>query len=43
MSTIFSPLPTAAAVRPASAGPSDVRLATCGAVVCVTDSDDGLP
>ena len=31
MSTIFAPLPSAAAVRPASADPADVRLATCGA------------
>ena len=44
MSTTFAPLPSAAAVRPASADPVDVRLAACcGAVVCVADSDDGLP
>ena len=42
MSTIFSPLPSAAAVRPASAYPVDVRLATCGDVSCVADSGDGL-
>ena len=43
MSTTFAPLPSAAAVRPASADPVDVRLAACGYIVCVTDSDDGLP
>ena len=43
MSITFPPLPSAAAVRPASADPVDVRLAACGAVVCVTDSGDGLP
>ena len=43
MSTTFSPLPSAAAVRPASADPADVRHAACGAVVCVTDSGDGMP
>ena len=42
MSTTFSPLLSAAAVRPATADPVDVRLAACGAVVCVADSDDGL-
>ena len=41
MSKIFAPLPSAAAVRPASVDPADPRLAACGAVVCVTDSDDG--
>ena len=43
MSTTFAPLPSAAAVRPASADPVDVCLATCGTVVCVADSGDGLP
>ena len=43
MSITFSPLPSTAAVRPASADPADVRLAACGAVVCVADSGDGLP
>ena len=43
MSTIFAPLPSAAAVRPALADPVDVRLAACGAVLCVADSGDGLP
>ena len=43
MSTIFAPLPPAAAARPASADPVDVCLAACGDVVCVTDSGDGLP
>ena len=33
MSTTFAPLPSAAAVRPASADPADVRLAACSAVV----------
>ena len=43
MSTTFAPLPSDAAVRPTSADPVDVRLAVCGAVVCVVDSGDGLP
>ena len=43
MNTTFAPLPSAAAVRPASADPVDVRVAACGAVVCVADSGDGLP
>ena len=43
MSTIFNPLPFAAAARPASADPADVRLSACGAVVCITDSGDRLP
>ena len=43
MSTTFAPLPSAVAVRPASADPVDVRYAACGAVVCVADSGDGLP
>ena len=43
MSTTFPPLPSAAVIRPASADPVDVRLAACGAVVCVADSGDGLP
>ena len=43
MSTTFAPLPPAAAIRPASADPVDVRLAAYGAVVCVDDSGDGLP
>ena len=42
MSITFAPLPSAAAVRPASADPIDVRLAACGAIVCVVDSGDGL-
>ena len=41
MSTTFAPLPSAAAVRPASADPVDVRLTDCGDVVCVADSGDG--
>ena len=43
VSTTFAPFPSAAAVRPASAHPVDVRLAACGDVVCVADSGDGLP
>ena len=43
MSTIFAPLPSAAAVRAVSADPIDVRLAACSAVVCVADSGDELP
>ena len=43
MNTTFAPLPSAAAVRPASADPVDVRLAACGAVVCVADSGEGGP
>ena len=44
MSTAFAPLPSAAAVRPASADdPADVRLAACGTDVCVADSGDELP
>ena len=43
MSTIFSPLASAAAARPASADSVDVRLAACGAVICVAVSGDGLP
>ena len=43
MSTTFPPLPSAAAVRPASADPVDVHFAACGAVVCVAGSGDGLP
>ena len=43
MSTTFAPLPSAAAVRPASADPVDVRLAACGAIVCIADSSDELP
>ena len=43
MSTRFAPLPSAAAVHPASADPADVRLAACGADVCVADWGDGLP
>ena len=42
MSTTFAPIPFAAAVRPASADPANVRLAACGADVCVADSGDGL-
>ena len=40
--TIVSP-PSAAAAPPASADAADVRLAACIAVVCVTDSAEGLP
>ena len=43
MSTTFAPLPFAVAVHPAWADPVDVRLAACGAVVCVADSGDELP
>ena len=43
MSTTFGPLPSAAAVRPASADPVDIRLAACGDAVCVADSGDGQP
>ena len=43
MSTTFAPLPSAAAARPASADPADVRLAACAAVVCVTYFADELP
>ena len=43
MHTTFVPLSSAAATRPTSADPADVRLAACGAVVCVTDSGDVLP
>ena len=43
MSTIFPPLFSAVAARPTSADPADVRLAACGATVCVADSCDGLP
>ena len=43
MSTTSAPLPSAAAVRPASADPVDVRLAARGTVVGVDDSGDGLP
>ena len=43
MSTTFAPLPSATTVRPASADLVDIRLAACGAVVCVTDSGDELP
>ena len=43
MNTTFAPLPSAAAVRSASADPADVRLAACGAFVCVANSGDGLP
>ena len=35
MNTIFTPLPSTDAVRPASADQADVRLAACAAVVCV--------
>ena len=42
MSTTFAPLPSASAVRPASADPADIRLAACGADVCVADSGYGL-
>ena len=42
MSTTFAPLPSATAVRPASADPVHVLLAACGAVVCVAGSSDGL-
>ena len=43
MSTPFAPLPSVAAVCPASADPVNVRLAACGDVVCVANSGDGLP
>ena len=43
MSTAFALFPSAAAVRPASADPVNVRLAARGAVVWVADSGDGLP
>ena len=35
MNTIFTPLPSTDAARPASADQADVRLAACAAVVCV--------
>ena len=43
MSTSFSPLSSASAAPPASADATDVRLASCAAVVCVADSADKLP
>ena len=44
MSTIFFPLPSAAAIPPALAdNAADVHLTACAAVVCVADSADGLP
>ena len=44
MSAIFPPLLSVAAASPASADDAaDVCLAACAAVVCVTDSADGLP
>ena len=43
MSTTFAPLLSAAAVCPTSTDPVDVRLAACGAVVCVADTSNGLP
>ena len=43
MSTTFAPPPSAAAAPPASADAADVHLVACVAVVCVTDSADGLP
>ena len=43
MSTTFSTFPSAAAARPASADPADVRLAAYDTVVCVVDSGNELP
>ena len=43
MTTVFSPLPSAAAAPPASADAADVRLVACAAFVCVADSAEGLP
>ena len=43
MNTIFAPLPSTDAVRPASADQAYVRLAACAAVVCVAHSVDELP
>ena len=37
MSTTFSTFSSAAAARPASVDPADVRLAACDTVVCVVD------
>ena len=42
MSTTFATRPSAAAVRPASADPTEVLLTACSAIVCVADSGDGL-
>ena len=44
MSTIFAPLPSAAAAAPLTwADEVDVCLAACAVIVCVADSADGLP